>query len=178
MVTDPQDPRWLALAQALVRRPLSSLPTGRYGYLVYDAEGLAASDGEAGIWAPLRVVETPVEDDASAMVLEAGSLPELLLRMLQSEEFDPDGERSDFFGDAPAFLEGLPESDPLRAVDPELAAAALVLSERGQLVHEYERLHYCQGAVEARPGSEFIVGWDAVPPNQEMGWCILVWPGG
>ena len=178
MVTGSRDPRWIALVEALVRKPCSSFPPGRYAYLVYSIGRLAATTGKAGVRSPLPVLEPLLEHDASAVVLEADSLPELLLRMYRSEEFDPTEERHGYLDDHEAFLEELAADDPLRGVDFDLAAAAQVLSEHGQLIHDYTDLHYCHGAVEARPGSMFVVGWDAVPPGQDLGWCILGWPRG
>jgi hypothetical protein len=66
---------------------------------------------------------------------------------------------------------------PIR--DPYLRRIAAELSGEGwqmERIDDYDQAVYCQGILARRPGWSLVFAWDAQPPAQDFGACVLYRP--
>jgi len=110
---------------------------------------------------------------------EAPSIFEILRIMVAHGDLgiDPDPSptdslwRDEKLDDARAYLR------PIR--EPHLRRIAAELSGEGwqmERLAAYEQAVYSRGILARRPGWSFVMGWDAAPPVQDFGACILYRP--
>lgn len=162
-------------------RPLDALPPGSYAFFFCGDEPLREVLPET--LEPLDLESMAQLDDEHGGAFfkhaEAPSLFELLRIMVAHGDLgiDPDPSPTDSLWRDEQLAAAWAHLRPIR--DPYLRRIAAELSGEGwqlERIAEYEQAVYCQGILVRRPGWSFVMGWDATPPVQDVGACILYRP--
>lgn len=153
---------------------LDELPRGSYAFFFCGDEPLREVLPET-----LEPPDLDEPDGGFFKHAEAPSLFELLRIMVAHGDLgiDPDPSPTDALWRDEKLPEAFAHLRPIR--DPYLRRIAAELSGEGwqmERITEYEQAVYSQGILDQRPGWSFVMGWDATPPVQDVGACILYRP--
>lgn len=141
-----------------------------------ELEELDAEDLARVIEESLREGILGAESDGFWKLAEAPSLLELLRIMVAHRDLgiDNDPVTTDELRGDEKLQQARPYLRPIR--DPYLRRIAAELSGEGwqmERTDAYEQAVYSRGILARRPEWSFVCGWDALPPAQGFGACIL-----
>lgn len=155
-------------------RPLDDFPRGSYAFFFCGDEPLREV-------LPETLAPAELDEDGGSFFkhAQAPSLLELLRIMVAHGDLgiDPDPSPADALWRDERLDEAHAHLRPIR--DPYLRRIAAELSGEGwqlERITAYEQAVYSQGILAPRPGWSFVMGWDATPPVQDVGACILYRP--